>query len=81
VLALSGRGKPIVAAQDADDVDVDAVLEERGCKDAFEAVQECMADTNRDWAKCQTFVQAWKACFAENPNSSGGSVGDANKKN
>jgi hypothetical protein len=60
VFALSGGGNSTTAP----DIDVDEVLEQRGCKTAFDAVQECMAETNRDWAKCQALVQEWKACFA-----------------
>lgn len=64
VFALSSSATTAV-----EDLDVDAVLEERGCKTAFDAVQECMAETNRDWAKCQPLVQEWKACFAKEKNN------------
>ena len=44
------------------EVDVDADLERRGCAREFEALQVCMADSDRDWGKCQERVKEWKKC-------------------
>eukprot|EP00514_Thraustochytrium_sp_LLF1b_P011171 CAMPEP_0184543764 /NCGR_PEP_ID=MMETSP0199_2-20130426/3162_1 /TAXON_ID=1112570 /ORGANISM="Thraustochytrium sp., Strain LLF1b" /LENGTH=66 /DNA_ID=CAMNT_0026937835 /DNA_START=52 /DNA_END=252 /DNA_ORIENTATION=- len=57
-----------------DGVDVDAKLELRGCSDAFEAVQLCLADNDRDWVKCQEQVKTWKACMASESSSSSPTV-------
>lgn len=32
-------------------MDVDDELERAGCTEAFDAVQLCLADNNRDWSK------------------------------
>ncbi len=61
----------------AGEVDVDAQLAARGCAGAFEAVQLCLADSGRDWTKCQRQVKEWKACMA--PGEGAGAAGAAGR--
>eukprot|EP00516_Mucochytrium_quahogii_P009690 CAMPEP_0203775400 /NCGR_PEP_ID=MMETSP0099_2-20121227/6061_1 /ASSEMBLY_ACC=CAM_ASM_000209 /TAXON_ID=96639 /ORGANISM=" , Strain NY0313808BC1" /LENGTH=60 /DNA_ID=CAMNT_0050674075 /DNA_START=90 /DNA_END=272 /DNA_ORIENTATION=- len=53
------------------DVDVDADLGKRGCQESFDRLQICMADSDRDWSKCQDLVKEWKACFNKENNDKG----------
>ena len=42
---------------------VGAAIESRGCSDAYEELQKCLAANGRDWRTCQAEVKAWKTCF------------------
>ncbi|GBG32999.1 Cytochrome c oxidase assembly factor 4-like, mitochondrial [Hondaea fermentalgiana] len=54
-------------------MDTDEQVERAGCAQQYEDLQLCMADNDRDWAKCQEKVKAWKDCFngAKNSENSG----------
>ena len=47
------------------DIDIDALIETDGCSSIFYALETCLAENNRDWRKCQSYVQAWKTCSAQ----------------
>lgn len=43
-------------------VDVDELVQRSSCAKEYTALEECLADNNRDWRKCQSFVKAMKIC-------------------
>eukprot|EP00511_Aplanochytrium_stocchinoi_P003231 CAMPEP_0204838684 /NCGR_PEP_ID=MMETSP1346-20131115/31601_1 /ASSEMBLY_ACC=CAM_ASM_000771 /TAXON_ID=215587 /ORGANISM="Aplanochytrium stocchinoi, Strain GSBS06" /LENGTH=62 /DNA_ID=CAMNT_0051974883 /DNA_START=164 /DNA_END=352 /DNA_ORIENTATION=+ len=56
------------------EVDVDEKIKELGCTKAYETLQLCMADNDRDWIKCKQQVEVWKECYAESKKRAQGSV-------
>jgi cytochrome c oxidase assembly factor 4 len=46
--------------QSCDDVDV--MIAKGKCAKEYYALEECLADTDRDWTRCQTVVQRLKEC-------------------
>jgi len=35
------------------------------CAATYEALEDCLADSNRDWRKCQEPLKTWKDCFEQ----------------
>lgn len=44
--------------------------EEDPCHKAYELVEECIGNANRDWSKCQTELRVWKECRVKANNAS-----------
>ena len=44
------------------DVDIERLIDESGCAGMYRAVEECLAESGRDWRKCQREVREWKEC-------------------
>ncbi|XP_074560298.1 uncharacterized protein LOC141816414 [Curcuma longa] len=58
---LRSAAGPPLHATDADDDD-ENVKQLNECAVLYLSLQECLAETNRDWKSCQPYVQALKAC-------------------
>lgn len=46
-------------------VDIEAIIEDTGCKEAYEKLEVCMGENERDWRKCQTEVHSFKKCWED----------------
>ncbi len=46
-----------------EEVDIGTMIDRSGCGEAYYKLEDCLADNERDWRKCQNFVKAWKNCF------------------
>ncbi|KAL6780863.1 hypothetical protein ACKKBG_A08770 [Auxenochlorella protothecoides x Auxenochlorella symbiontica] len=51
--------KPKAEAETNDD---DALYTPTGCKEAYEKLEICLAQSDRDWRKCQKEVHALQQC-------------------
>lgn len=45
-----------------EDLDVDELIERNRCHKDYYKLEDCLADADRDWRKCQSEVRALKAC-------------------
>lgn len=45
-----------------DDLDVDEMIEKMGCSKEYYKLEDCLADFDRDWTKCQQVVKELKLC-------------------
>lgn len=57
------RHQRISEMEDADDIE--KMIERSGCAREYYALEECLAEYNRDWTKCQTAVLTLKKCNAK----------------
>jgi hypothetical protein len=42
-----------------------ALVNQHGCGKVYTALEDCLADGDRDWSKCQHAVQALKQCHSK----------------
>ena len=49
-----------------DEEEDDPYVTQLGCRVEYEALEECLADHDRDWTKCQAVVAALRACHTRN---------------
>ena len=47
-------------------VDIEQLIEDGGCGVAYYALEECLSENDRKWAKCQNEVKALQLCKKEN---------------
>ncbi|XP_009420980.1 uncharacterized protein LOC104000621 isoform X3 [Musa acuminata AAA Group] len=67
-LPPAASSPPPLHAMDADEED-DNVKQLKECATLYLSLQECLAETNRNWKSCQSYVQALKACHTRrNPS-------------
>ncbi|XP_020087611.1 putative uncharacterized protein DDB_G0290521 [Ananas comosus] len=59
---------PTLHQTDADEED-ENVKQLKECSSIYLSLQECLAETNRNWKACQREVQALKACHARRNKS------------
>ena len=52
-------------ATTAEEEEVDPLVNQQGCGRIYALLEDCLADTDRDWRKCQPQVQALKACHSK----------------
>lgn len=45
-----------------EDLDLDELIERNHCHEDYYKVENCLADFNRDWRKCQEQVKKLKQC-------------------
>ena len=48
---------------------LEGIMEDSGCKDYYDVLEECLADNQRDWTKCQKQLKAWRGCFNRSDKS------------
>ncbi|KAG5560008.1 hypothetical protein RHGRI_003329 [Rhododendron griersonianum] len=59
--------QPPLHQSDADEED-DSVKQLNECSSVYLSLQDCLANTNRNWKSCQKEVQALKACNEKRNN-------------
>jgi len=42
--------------------DIDELIERNACAKEYYKLEDCLAEYDRDWTKCQVIVKALKAC-------------------
>ncbi|KAE9004424.1 hypothetical protein PR003_g17508 [Phytophthora rubi] len=45
-----------------EDLDVDELIERNRCHEDYYKLEDCLADFDRDWTKCQAQVKTLKQC-------------------
>ena len=42
----------------------EGIMEDSGCKESYFELEDCLAESGRDWTKCQSLVKAWRQCMS-----------------
>lgn len=45
-----------------DSQDITSIINKSSCATEYYKLEECLAENNRNWTKCQEFVQLLKQC-------------------
>ena len=61
--AADGPVPPAMATSPSHSGVASDVLEKTGCAGLYEEVELCLAETDRDWSKCQQQLKTFQACF------------------
>lgn len=63
----SGQPKIIVHGRAknnrGEEIDVSTLIERSGCSEVYYQLEDCLGENDRDWRKCQSSVNAWRACY------------------
>ena len=61
------QGKDEYSRKSAE-VDLEEMMERSPCISLYHQLEECLAETNRDWRKCQKEVKLLKECSTNSQN-------------
>ena len=48
--------------EDVDNQDISSIINKSTCAIQYYKLEECLVENNRNWTKCQEFVQLLKQC-------------------